>query len=353
MLTPAHVGFLHVTLSTSSCFSSSAASRGRRARAHYGRTGFATARMSFLREGAAGALAASVCTSVDERHAAGLMPPHKLESIARRRNAITVSNISSCQKPAIGFVGIGKTGSLFMQSVLELWAHEQLLPSMNHTRSSQPCAVGARMGWHHASAILWRQAFGRAWDDAFTFAIVRNPWARLVSHWAFHLVSKNPLDGGHLTREQRLAAQADENVSIGYFRAWVRHAARTHPPRAPDSWRFTTSDGHGNEHSRGFNASQLSWVVDEHGAQLVSAIYRLEDLEIKWGSLQRQVCGLWNLTYRAARNHPFVQAMDHPSKHAPIERYYDGETSRIVADFMAPDIGRFGYKAPGPASFTV
>ena len=176
----------------------------------------------------------------------GLMPPHKLQFILSRRNA----SVCGRGEPSVAFVGVGKAGSLFMQTVLELYAHEQLLPTVECGKSASAHAVGARMGWHHASALLWSRAYGNAWDTSFTFGIVRNPWSRLVSHWAFHIgKGSNPLDGGHLTPTQRAQAQANETLSIQHFRSWVRHARRSHPPGHNDSWRFTTADAHGNEQS--------------------------------------------------------------------------------------------------------
>ena len=272
----------------------------------------------------------------------GLMPGKKLAFILQHRNKSSSSD-AACALPRVGFVGIGKTGSLFMQTALELFAHEQLLSTSSRVHA---CTVGARMGWHHASAQLWKRAHGSAWTEAFTFALVRNPWARLVSHWAFHLTSHTPLDGGFLSSEQRVAAKTNESRSIGHFRAWVRHFRRTHPPTAPAAWRFTTGDAHGNEHAAGFNASQLSWLVDAHGALLVDAVYKLEELELRWAELQARVCGLRGHSYRATYDHPLVRAMDHSSRHAPFAAYYDEETSRIVGEYMAPDVRRFGYASP-------
>ena len=277
-------------------------------------------------------------------HAAvGLMPPKKYSFILSHRRG---ANASCTASSSIGFVGIGKTGSLFMQAALEFWAHEQLLPHAAPAPTN-PCLVGARMGWHHASALLWRRAFGEAaWRAAFTFSLVRDPWARLVSHWAFHLTSKNPLDGGFLSRDERAAARANETRSIELFRSWVRHAGRTFPPGAADAWRFTTSDAHGNERAPTFNASQLSWLVDEKGRLLVDEVIRLEDLERRWPQLQERVCGLRGTAYRAARDHPAIRAMDHPSDHAPYAVYYDADASAAVGAYMAADVARFGYRPP-------
>ena len=46
----------------------------------------------------------------------------------------------------------------------------------------------------------------------------------------------------------------------------------------------------GNEQSRAFNASQLSWLVDEAGGTLlVDAVYKLEELEQRWELLRRRL----------------------------------------------------------------
>lgn len=286
-----------------------------------------------------------LCTSPSSASAPseGLMPRHKLGILLSSRNAS--HRAASCSLPGVGFVGIGKTGSLFMQSALEFFAHEQLLSTIKP--GSRSCSVGARMGWHHASAFLQRRAFGAAaWEEAFTFALVRDPWARLVSHWAFHIGSRNPLDAGHLTPEQRSAARLNESHSIAHFRSWMRHARHVHPPNSTEAWKFTTSDAHGNEQARTFNASQLSWLVDERGRLLVDDVYRLEDLESRWPQLQQRVCGLQAVSYRATLNHPTIRAMDHPSQHAHYREYYDEETSNIVAEYMEADIRRFGYRPP-------
>ena len=65
--------------------------------------------------------------------AQGLMPVRKLAFILGRRGA---GHQTPCHMPSVGFVGIGKTGSLFMQTALELFAHEQLLPTRVDALSS-------------------------------------------------------------------------------------------------------------------------------------------------------------------------------------------------------------------------
>ena len=250
-------------------------------------------------------------------HAAiGLMPPKKYSFILSHRRG---ANASCTASSSIGFVGIGKTGSLFMQAALEFGRMSSCCRTDRRCRRIR--ASWARgMGWHHASALLWRRAFGEAaWRAAFTFSLVRDPWARLVSHWAFHLTSKNPLDGGFLSRDERAAARANETRSIELFRSWVRHAGRTFPPGRR---RVALHDvRRPRQRARAdTNASQLSWLVDEKGRLLVDEIIRLEDLERRWPQLQERVCGLRGTAYRAARDHPAIRAMDHPSTTRPTRR---------------------------------
>eukprot|EP00316_Scyphosphaera_apsteinii_P002140 CAMPEP_0119323924 /NCGR_PEP_ID=MMETSP1333-20130426/61954_1 /TAXON_ID=418940 /ORGANISM="Scyphosphaera apsteinii, Strain RCC1455" /LENGTH=288 /DNA_ID=CAMNT_0007331495 /DNA_START=189 /DNA_END=1055 /DNA_ORIENTATION=+ len=271
----------------------------------------------------------------------GLLPPAKLNFILSQRNQ---SVPTTCRMPSVGFVGIGKAGSLFMQSALELFAHEELLPTTQFNVTSR--SVGAIMGWHHASASLWMQAFGYAtWTRAFTFALVRDPWSRLVSMWAFHLVSKHPLDGGYLTQTQRTAAKRNETLSIYLFRKWIVRTHSVYPPGSREEWRLFGA-GHGNEQARSFNASQISWLVNEQGQLIVDAVFKLEQLQTSWPQLQARICGLQHVTYRSALENPIIRALDHPSTHRPYAEYYDGQTRSLVSDYTAPDIHRFSYTQP-------
>ena len=83
--------------------------------------------------------------------------------------------------------------------------------------------------------------------------------------------------------------------------------------------------------------SQLSWVVDARGNLLVDRVIKLEDLEAAWPDLQRDICGLSRAPYADGglrRN---------PSSHGHYSTYYDDETRKIVAEYMAADLRYFGY----------
>ena len=97
------------------------------------------------------------------------------------------------------------------------------------------------------------------------------------------------------------------------------------------------SRSHGNEADGWFNASQTSWLVDARGSELVNEVIRLEDLEAAWPRLQRAICGLRGVAY--ADN----GLRKNPSRHTHYSYYYDDAARRIVDEYMAIDLQRFGY----------
>ena len=49
---------------------------------------------------------------------------------------------------------------------------------------------------------------------------------------------------------------------------------------------------HGNERDAWYNASQISWFVDAQGTLLVDDVFKLEELEAHWPTLQQKICAL-------------------------------------------------------------
>ena len=90
-------------------------------------------------------------------------------------------------KPA-AFVHVNKAGGTAMRAILFRHASHQMVERLapegsRYLRSLQPPAR-----WFHASASLQRKAVGEArWRDAYTFGLVRNPYARQVSMFHFLL----------------------------------------------------------------------------------------------------------------------------------------------------------------------
>ena len=185
----------------------------------------------------------------------------------------------------------------------------------------------------------------RVWSEAYTFALVRNPWARQVSMFHFLLqtasckgavgarqphceLRKLPAAGAWLQNHDEAAAR---------FRKWLADMRAAFPPGSRDQHLFGARS-HGNEADSWYNASQLSWFVDARGTQLVNDVFKLEELETHWPTLRRRICGLSRVSYSDGglrRN---------PSSHVHYSRYYDDESRRTVAEYMAVDLDRFGYR---------
>ena len=86
----------------------------------------------------------------------------------------------------VAFVHINKAGGTAMRARLYASAKHQLLELNDATAAGRMRQLGSR--FFHASASLQRRVLGaQAWDGAYTFALVRNPFARQVSMFFFLL----------------------------------------------------------------------------------------------------------------------------------------------------------------------
>lgn len=143
-------------------------------------------------------------------------------------------------------------------------------------------------------------------EEYFKFAVVRNPWDRLVS--AFNYLDRggsNLLDKRF--REQYLASYA------GDFRAFVQDL-----PRFLKTKHF---------------APQSFYICDGGSGILVDHVGRFEDLSATVALLAAR-CGIdaSALTHRNA------------SPHQQYTDYYDDATRDLVANVYARDIRLFGYQ---------
>ena len=111
---------------------------------------------------------------------------------------------------------------------------------------------------------------------------------------------------------------------------------RSRAPTAPTS-PLSGARSHGNERDAWYNASQISWFVDAQGTLLVDDVFKLEELEAHWPTLQQKICALRGVPY--ADN----GYRKNPSSHAHYSRYYDDRTRALVAQYMGADLTRFGY----------
>jgi len=246
----------------------------------------------------------------------------------------------------LAFVHINKAGGTAMRALLYKYARHQLL------EVSQPQAAMALRQLHsrffHASASLQRRVLGAdAWQGAYTFALVRNPFARQLSMFTFLLQEagcKAPIGvrPSHC-EERRLPAAgpwlSDKAQVATKFRSWIRTLADAFPLGTARAHLFGARS-HGNELDPWYNASQLSWLVDQSGNLLVDEVVRLEELRARWPRLQKAICGLGATPYNAD---PQATARRNPSHHEHYSYYYDEPTRRIVEGFMAADLVAFNY----------
>lgn len=192
------------------------------------------------------------------------------------------------------------------------------------------------------------------WRDAFTFALVRNPFARQLSMFTFLLQEagcRMPLGRRPQHCEERRLPEAGpwlkNNTELGTrFRAWIYALSAAYPPATKNQHLFGARS-HGNELDTWFNASQHSWLVDGAGQLLVHKVVKLEELRSSWAELQASICGLKTISYEQATGGASGTRRN-PSHHLHYSHYYDEPTRRIVEAYVGADLAAFGYTFERP-----
>ncbi|NUO83325.1 sulfotransferase family 2 domain-containing protein [candidate division KSB1 bacterium] len=141
-----------------------------------------------------------------------------------------------------------------------------------------------------------------AWKKLFSFAIVRNPWDRVVSHFHYRA----------MTNQSELGAKA-----IG-FNEWVKLAYGENVPEYYDKPKMFMPQWH--------------WLIDEKGRPAVSFIGRFENLQDDFA----KICMLLN---REAEL-PHLKKSDRGN----YRQYYSTASIEIVERWFQDDIEKFGYK---------
>lgn len=152
----------------------------------------------------------------------------------------------------------------------------------------------------------------------FKFAIVRNPWDRLLSDYNFQKKKNAPAN-------QKLFAVDDRGQSRR-FRDWVETALFKPDHYEPRRW--------GAEVSPGIHrwSPQVDWISLD-GKIAVDCVLRLERLQKDF----EKVCRVLGRPSGElpCRNWKF---------HLHYSHYYDEATQRLVGDYYAKDIEAFGYR---------
>jgi chondroitin 4-sulfotransferase 11 len=167
--------------------------------------------------------------------------------------------------------------------------------------SSVEKALGLRLD--HSTALERRAKLGAAeWESRFTFTIVRNPWDKVLSHYAYRL----------RTEQTNLGSRPVD------FRTWVRLAYGEQDPSYYDKPKMFMP--------------QFRWISDEDGRIIVDFIGRFERLEADFA----KVCDRIGRTTTL----PHLKA----SPRGDYRGAYDDEAAEIVASRFAQDVEAFGYR---------
>ncbi len=160
-----------------------------------------------------------------------------------------------------------------------------------------------KLPFEHLTALEKIEEVGREkWEQKYTFAVVRNPWDKVVSHYHYRVQ----------TNQTDLATKPVE------FRDWVRLAYAKNDPMYYDNPKMFMP--------------QFDWIADQDGQILVDYVCRLEDIDEDF----RAVCCRIGKTVRL----PHVKT----SERGQYREYYDQETIEIVANCFERDIDSFGYR---------
>lgn len=198
---------------------------------------------------------------------------------ARRLRGETSSPVRESESGTFIFIHINKTGGT---SVAE--------------------AIGLPEKQHLTVQEVIEQVGRAAWDASYTFAFVRNPWDRVVSHYKYRVQ----------TRQTGLGSSPLD------FSTWL---ARTYGAE---------QDPFYYDKPRMFQP-QLEWLKDDRGALSIDRIGRFESLVEDFDEI-RMVLGL-------------ERPLKHLNPTAPSDyrAFYDDTSRKTVARWFADDIDAFDY----------
>jgi hypothetical protein len=162
-------------------------------------------------------------------------------------------------------------------------------------------------------------------ESYYKFAIVRNPWERILSDYNYQLKKSRPEASKLFVRR--------ETGGRRHFREWLETALADPKRYPPAAW--------GGDVSPGIHrwSPQVDWIT-VGGRIAVDRVLRMEHLPEDFFA----VCSALGLpqTRLPHRNRRF---------HWPYRWYYDDEARRLVEDYYQGDIEAFGYRFAGASRF--
>lgn len=174
----------------------------------------------------------------------------------------------------------------------------------------------------HDHAIDGRRRLGREWDDSFTFAVVRNPWDRLVS-WYSMIANNDFRKAGKKNRHNQFWHYICEHADS--FEAFLTRCTDVVKDR----------DGR-----KSIMFNQLDYVSDERGNVIVDFVGRFENLP-------EDAAHIFSRIGMAEAKMPHRTR----SRHAHYCEYYTPALRDLVGERYARDVEHFKYafEEPVPA----
>jgi len=156
----------------------------------------------------------------------------------------------------------------------------------------------------HDTARLRRLKLGRRrWEEAFTFALVRHPYSRLISFYKYR------------TRYNQTGLRDDRPLELN---AWIAATLVDRNPAYYDVPRMF--------------APCFDWISDRNGRIIVDYVARIETIGEQWPVIQERTGRMMPLPVRnASRGELSRDALD-------------GESRRIIQERFRKDFEELGYE---------
>ena len=174
-----------------------------------------------------------------------------------------------------------------------------------HVNKTGGSSIGRALGMplEHKTALEKIAQLGqKKWDNCYSFAVVRNPWDKVVSHY-------------HYRVQTNQTGLADANIE---FKQWVKLCYEQQDPAYYDKPKMFQP--------------QIDWISDQQGNILVNHICRFETLNADFLTLCEAIGRTAEL--------PHIKT----SNRGKYCDYYDDETQEIIRKWFVKDIDFFGYK---------
>jgi len=156
----------------------------------------------------------------------------------------------------------------------------------------------------HDTARLRRLKIGRRrWEKAFTFALVRHPYSRLISFYKYR------------ARYNQTGLRDERPPDLN---AWIRATLADRDPAYYDQPRMF--------------APCFDWVSDRNGRVIVDYIAKLETIEEQWPVIQERI------------GEPGALPVRNVSGNRSDREILDGEARRIIQESFRKDFEAFGYE---------